>query len=43
MLVIDPASSQIRETNFFVTADGAEYTAPDGATLVTGWTNVLHK
>jgi hypothetical protein len=42
-LVIDLATSQIRETNFFVTADGAEYLAPDGATLVTGWTNVLPK
>jgi hypothetical protein len=40
-LVIDLATSQIRETNYFVTADGAEYIAPDGATLVTGWTNVL--
>jgi hypothetical protein len=42
-LVIDLATSQIRETNFFVTADGAEAIAPDGATLVTGWTNVLPK
>ncbi|GAB2816343.1 CU044_5270 family protein [Actinoallomurus bryophytorum] len=42
-LVIDLATSQIRETNFFVTADGAEYRAPGGATLVTGWTNVLPK
>jgi hypothetical protein len=42
-LVIDLATSQIRETNFFVTADGAEAIAPDGATLVTGWTDVLPK
>jgi hypothetical protein len=42
-LVIDPATSQIRETNYFLTADGAEFRAPDGATLVTGWTNVLPK
>jgi hypothetical protein len=42
-LVIDPATSQIRETNYFLTADGGEYRAPDGATLVTGWTNVLPK
>ena len=42
-LVIDPATSQIRETNYFLTADGGEYRAPDGATLVTGWTDVLPK
>jgi hypothetical protein len=42
-LVIDLATSQIRETNYFVTTDGAEYKAPGGATLVTGWTNVLPK
>jgi hypothetical protein len=42
-LVIDPATSKIRETNYFLTADGGEYRAPDGATLVTGWTNVLPK
>lgn len=42
-MVIDPATSQIRETNFFVTVDGAEYRAPGGATIVAEWTNVLPK
>jgi hypothetical protein len=42
-LVIDPVTSQIRETNYFVTPEGGKVTAPDGATLVTGWTDVLPK
>ena len=37
------ATSQIRETNFFVTPDGAEYRAPGGATFVTEWTDQLPK
>ena len=42
-MVIDPATSRIRETNYFLTADGGEYRAPHGAMLFTGWTNVLPK
>ena len=44
-LVVDPATSQIRETNFFVTADGAELSAGGSSTftLVAEWTNELPK
>ncbi|HEY0807062.1 MAG TPA: hypothetical protein VGD84_18475 [Pseudonocardiaceae bacterium] len=45
-LVVDPATSQIHETGFFVTADGAEYSAAGngtdlGLTLDAKWTDVL--
>jgi hypothetical protein len=40
-IVVDPATAQLRETNFFVSADGAEYFAPDGSTIVAEWTNLL--
>jgi hypothetical protein len=48
-LVVDPATSQIREANFFVTADGGELSAggssadPGSFTLVAEWTNELPK
>jgi hypothetical protein len=48
-LVIDPATSQIRETNFFVSADGSiAWAGGSGAdagsfTLVAEWTNELPK
>ncbi|MEU1686433.1 CU044_5270 family protein [Micromonospora sp. NPDC005707] len=40
-LVVDPATARIRRTNFFVTADGARITAPEGRmfTLTTEWTD----
>lgn len=40
-LVVDPASSTIRETTYFVALDGAEYTVPGGAMISTGWTDRL--
>lgn len=40
-LVVDPVSSRVRETNFYVTADGAEAFVPGGATIVAKWTNEL--
>jgi hypothetical protein len=44
-LVVDPATSQIRETNFFVTADGSSASAGNGGsfTIVAEWTNSLPK
>jgi hypothetical protein len=47
-LVVDPATSQIRESNFFVPADGGEIWAADdsaglGFTLVAEWTNLAPK
>ncbi|MFI6758024.1 CU044_5270 family protein [Micromonospora sp. NPDC050417] len=42
-LVVDPATGQIRRTNFFVTSDGAWASAGEGGsfTLVSEWTNTL--
>jgi hypothetical protein len=42
-LVVDPATSRVRNTNFFVTADGAEawIQSTGGATIVAEWTNHL--
>lgn len=42
-LVVDPATSQVRNTNFFVTADGAETWLPShrSATVTTEWTDRL--
>jgi hypothetical protein len=46
-LVVDPATSQVRNTNFFVTADGAEVLVSRGAlrsvTIVTEWTDLPPK
>jgi hypothetical protein len=44
-LVVDSATSQIRETNFFVTADGSSAGAGRGGsfTIVAEWTNSLPK
>lgn len=40
-LVVDPATSEIGETDFFVTADGGEYLAGAGQNLRIDneWTN----
>jgi hypothetical protein len=42
-LVVDPATSRVRDTNFFVTADGAEVRVEDtrSAAIVAEWTNRL--
>lgn len=42
-LVVDPATSRVRNTNFFVTADGAEVRIPGsgGASIVAEWTDQL--
>jgi hypothetical protein len=42
-LVIDPTTAQIRQANWFVMADGAEYLSGEGGklTLVCEWTNAL--
>ncbi|GAA2109944.1 CU044_5270 family protein [Actinomadura alba] len=42
-LVVDPATSRVRDTNVLVTADGALMGVPSGggATVVTEWTNRL--
>jgi hypothetical protein len=47
-LVVDPATSQTRETNFFVSADGARYSSAGsgadlGFALVAEWTNLVPK
>jgi hypothetical protein len=42
-LIVDPKTSQITDTDFFVSADGAEVTAPGGATIVAEWTNLPPK
>jgi hypothetical protein len=44
-LVIDPASAQVRRTNFYVSADGALVTAAEGGvfTLTSQWTDTLPK
>jgi hypothetical protein len=44
-LVVDPATSQIRETNFFITADGARESIAGGGsfTIVAEWTSQLPK
>jgi hypothetical protein len=44
-LVVDPATSRVRDTNFFVTADGAVVSIPGtgGGTIVAEWTNLLPK
>jgi hypothetical protein len=39
-LVLNPKTSQITDTDFFVSADGAEVTVPGGATIVAEWTNL---
>ncbi|MEU8347431.1 hypothetical protein SAMN05443665_101116 [Actinomadura meyerae] len=38
-LVLDPKTSRITDTDYFVSADGAQVTAPGGATIVAQWTN----
>jgi hypothetical protein len=41
-LVVDPATSQVRDTNFYVTSDGAEVSLSHGnATIAAEWTNQL--
>jgi hypothetical protein len=41
-LVVDPATSQVRDTNFYVTNDGAEVSLTHGnATIAAEWTNQL--
>lgn len=40
-LVVDPASGQVRDTNYYVTADGGEAWIPGGATITTDWTDTL--
>ncbi|MFG1967453.1 CU044_5270 family protein [Nonomuraea sp. NPDC049028] len=41
-LVVDPATSQVRNTNFYVTTDGTEVTVQDKpVTIDTGWTDTL--
>ncbi|HEX9357569.1 MAG TPA: CU044_5270 family protein [Streptosporangiaceae bacterium] len=44
-LVVDPATSRVRDTNFVVTADGAEVWLQRGvtATVIAEWTKVLPK
>jgi hypothetical protein len=44
-LVVDPATSRVRDTNFFVSANGAEAWLPStgSATIVAEWTNLLPK
>lgn len=44
-LVVDPVTSQIRETNFFITADGARASIEGGGsfTIVAEWTSQLPK
>ncbi|WP_329094538.1 CU044_5270 family protein [Actinomadura citrea] len=38
-LVIDPKTSRITDTDYFVSADGAQVTAPGGAEIVAEWTS----
>ncbi|GAA4105285.1 CU044_5270 family protein [Actinomadura miaoliensis] len=38
-LVVDPTTSRVRNTNHFVTADGARVTSEDGVTIVAEWTD----
>lgn len=42
-LVVDPATALIHDTDFFVTADGAEVLVDGTATVAAGWTNQLPK
>ncbi|MVZ99085.1 hypothetical protein F8568_001510 [Actinomadura sp. LD22] len=42
-LVVDPKTSRITDTDFFVSADGAEVTVPGGATIAAEWTNLPPK
>jgi hypothetical protein len=45
-LVVDPATSRVRDTNFFVTSEGAEFwvlPSAASATITAGWTNQLPK
>ena len=41
-LVVDPATSRVRDTNFFVTSDGGEFwvfPSTASATIIAEWTN----
>ncbi|MEV3923033.1 CU044_5270 family protein [Actinomadura coerulea] len=38
-LVVDPKTSRITDTDFFVSADGARVTAPGGAAITAEWTD----
>ncbi|MFF5263492.1 CU044_5270 family protein [Actinomadura viridis] len=38
-LVVDPKTSRITDTDFFVSVDGTRVTVPGGATITAGWTN----
>lgn len=38
-LVVDPKTSRITDTDYFVSADGAQVTVPGGAAIVAEWTN----
>jgi RNA polymerase sigma factor (sigma-70 family) len=39
-LVVDPTTGRVRETNVFVTAEGADYLSQGGATIDANWTNM---
>ncbi|SNR52517.1 hypothetical protein SAMN06265355_103561 [Actinomadura mexicana] len=39
-LVIDPKTSRITGTDYFVSADGAQVTVPGGATIAAEWTDL---
>ncbi|GAA3931016.1 hypothetical protein GCM10023085_10500 [Actinomadura viridis] len=38
-LVVDPKTSRITDTDFFVSVEGTRVTVPGGATITAGWTN----
>ncbi|WP_433475091.1 hypothetical protein ACQPZP_41565 [Spirillospora sp. CA-142024] len=39
-LVLDPKTSRITDTDFFVSADGASVSAPGGAVIAARWTDL---